>query len=271
MRFRLPWRTLTDSLVRTDEIAALQALWELEQEHLEGLRRGEKELHYLRKHLPFRPQVERHMRALDRMTPSVRGRVLEWGCRHAPDSAVLRMRLGDSVELHGADVRDGDLFKPFHAFSGLQYERLSDPVELPYPDEYFDTIIAHGVLEHVPSPLASLTELHRVLAVDGTLLIDSLPNRYSYTEAWHRARRASAHEHRYTAAQIRAALEERGFAVVNLARVEMAPMMLKDHGAKTQAAYERVARPVAMLSHALERTPLSLFATSLCVRARRLG
>src|SRR5262245_8237794 len=30
-------------------------------------------------------------------------RVLDWGCRHAPDSLLLRAARGDRLELHGCD------------------------------------------------------------------------------------------------------------------------------------------------------------------------
>jgi len=140
------------------EVAVFRRLWEAEQRHLEGFSRGQKEAWYLRKHLRDEAEIRRHLRSVDRMAPYVGGTVLEWGCRYAPDSMVLRMRLGERAELHGCDIRDGALFEPFFAFAGLKYERLAHEWALPYPDGYFDTVIGHGVLEHVPQPRASVSE-----------------------------------------------------------------------------------------------------------------
>ncbi|HEY1593357.1 MAG TPA: hypothetical protein VGF81_16280 [Solirubrobacteraceae bacterium] len=156
------------------ELARIQELWTAEPAQL-GLQdaKGRKQRHYLKKHLGFEPQVRRRLRALDRMTPFVRGRVLEWGCRHALDSAVLTMRLGSAIECHGADLFPPGLFAPFHEFSGL--------------------------------------------------LIDALPNRYSYTEAWLRLTGGPAHKRRYSAREIDAALERHGFDVLQVRRVGVLP------------------------------------------------
>jgi SAM-dependent methyltransferase len=251
------------------QVAVLKELWGLEQKHLSGHPQEAKELGYLSDHLAYEPAIRRQLRAIDRMMPYVRGRVLEWGCRHAPDSAVIRMRVGESVELHGADVRDGGMFEPFFQFSGVQYKRLADPVLLPFPDLYFDAIIANGVLEHVPDPDRSLRELHRVLTIGGTLLIDGLPNRWSYTEAWNRLTRGPAHERRFTLDEITAALRRHGFRVVTRERVEMAPAMLSRQGRRARRAYERAQPAVDAINRTLNRTPLSLFATSLALAAVR--
>ena len=246
-------------------------MWAEQQRHLETHPHGAGELHYLRKHLDFGPAIQRHLRAVDRMMPFVRGRVLEWGCRHGPDSAVLRMRIGDALELHGADIRDADLFKPFHAFSGLSYRGLDDEVALPYPDRYFDTVIAHGVLEHVANPDGSLAELHRVLAVGGTLLIDALPNRFSYTEAWNRVAGGKGHQRRFGMRDITRLLELHGFRVVAGRRVEMLPAMLTGASPRVRRAYQRGDRLIDAVNQVLERRPLSLIAASLALAARREG
>jgi SAM-dependent methyltransferase len=171
------------------------------------------------------------------------------------------------VQLHGADIRDGDLFEPFHRFSDLRFRRLTDPVTLPYPDRYFDAVIGHGVLEHVPDPEASLGELHRVLALGGTLLIDALPNRFSYIEEWHRHTGGPAHERRFGLREITGMLERQGFRVVRRRRVEMLPMMLNSSGPRARRAYERANGLVATANRLLGHRPLNVFATSLAIAA----
>jgi SAM-dependent methyltransferase len=253
------------------ELLQLQRLWDAEKAHLSQQdAKTRRQLHYLTKHLDYEPQIRRHLRAVDRMTPYIHGRILEWGCRHAPDSAILTMRLGQSIECHGADIREPSPYAPFHEFSELTYRQLTHPVALPYPDEHFDTIVAHGVLEHVPDPHASLDELHRVLRPGGALLIDALPYRYSYTEAWLRLTRGPSHERRYSAGHIRTALASHGFEVFDIQRVGVLPGMLNRTTPRVRRTYARASRIIDRVDRLLERTPLNLIATSLFVASHRL-
>jgi SAM-dependent methyltransferase len=251
------------------ELARLRELWTAQQTHLTRHANGRKQLHYLTKHLAFEPQIRRHLRAVDRMTPFARGRVLEWGCRHALDSAVLTMRLGRTIECHGADLFPPGLFSPFHDFSGLAYRQLTDPVALPYPDECFDTVVADGVLEHVADPEGSLGELHRVLRPGGTLLIDALPHRYSYTEAWLRLTGGPAHRRLYSAREIEAALSGHGFEVLRIRKVGVLPGLLNRVDPRVRRAYARASRAIDRTERLLEHSPFAAAAATLCVVSRR--
>jgi SAM-dependent methyltransferase len=52
---------------------------------------------------------------------------------------------------------------------------------IPYPDEFFDTVLAGDVIEHVANPMFLLCEANRVLKPGGTLVV-STPNPYYYWE-----------------------------------------------------------------------------------------
>lgn len=52
---------------------------------------------------------------------------------------------------------------------------------IPYPDGFFETVIAGDVIEHVSNPMAMLCEANRVLQPNGTLIV-STPNPYYYWE-----------------------------------------------------------------------------------------
>ena len=54
----------------------------------------------------------------------------------------------------------------------LQY----DGVNLPAPDKQFDAVVSYAVLEHVQNEEQALSEIHRVLKEQGTLVI-SVPNK----------------------------------------------------------------------------------------------
>jgi len=194
------------------------------------------------------------------ITPGV---ILDWGCRHAPDAALIRAtecssdtgppdldpsvgrasspspdpkhlketgkmpvppREGAQSTLHGCDKGE-TRHAEAHARIGLTYRPLTHPSELPYDDATFDTIIASGVLEHAPDDDASLRELHRVLRPGGRLIITFLPNRLSYTEFLSRRVRAMHHRRLYTPGALRQQLLHRGFYPLKIARHQMLPSM----------------------------------------------
>lgn len=129
-----------------------------------------------------------------RFLPS-RGRILDWGCRHAPDACLMQARFGPELRIDGCDLMETTAYSVFHSYARLHYQPLGDAVRLPYDDASFDTVIASGTLEHVPLDYESLKELYRVLRVDGGLVITYLPNRLS-VEEWYNRRVRGAGFHR---------------------------------------------------------------------------
>jgi SAM-dependent methyltransferase len=140
------------------------------------------------------------------------GRLLDWGCRHAPDACLIRARCGETLALDGCDVVEPEDYAVFHSYAGLQYQQVHHAYQLPYADSTFDAVLAAGVLEHVPMDYESLKELYRVMKPDGRLLITYLPNRTSIEE-WRLRRRANGLHHRrlYARDELRAILQHAGF------------------------------------------------------------
>ena len=147
------------------------------------------------------------------------GRILDWGCRHAPDACLIRARFGTRFTLDGCDVFDRASYPVFFEYAGLRYQPLPDAVRLPYADDSFDGVIASGVLEHVPMDYESLKELHRVLKPGGRLIVAYLPNAAS-VEEWRLRRRGRDDFHRrlYSPSQLRALLTHSGFWPLRIAR-----------------------------------------------------
>ena len=132
-----------------------------------------------------RPRIIRgQVQALQRYLPYLpaEGTLLDWGCRHAPDSCLLRAIRGDAYELHGCDFPEPGRFAEFHDYAGLNYRQLEDHLSIPYADASFDIVIGSGTLEHTAMDYESLKEVHRVLKPDGTLVITYLPNALSVAE-----------------------------------------------------------------------------------------
>lgn len=256
------------------EIALLLALWEEQKRHAttrpgEHLAAG---MAYLSTHFGMPMTLERHLRAIEPLIPYIRGRTLEWGCRHALDSCIYRQRFGDQVELFGCDVCEGDDYEPFHRFSGLRYQQISHPFRLDYPDEFFDVVTSNGVLEHVHDDDASALEIHRILKPGGHFLVTCLPNRFSYTEALQRLRGATAHDRLYSIGSARRLLEGAGFTVESSSRFLMVPTMLNGLPDPWKRAYQKTHRAAWLLNDCLERLwPLNRLASNLSLIARKPG
>jgi SAM-dependent methyltransferase len=138
--------------------------------------------------------------------------ILDWGCHHAPDACLIRARFGQEVVLHGCDIVDPHQYESFYRYAGLEYQQLTHPFQLPYPDAQFDVVIASGVLEHVPTDYESLKELYRVLKPQGRLIIGYLPNAWSVEEWWMRVSgRNDFHRNRYSKSEFRRLLRRSGF------------------------------------------------------------
>src|SRR5262245_3542760 len=133
--------------------AAAQRLLDLIEHELAGLSASPDNTAYLTAHSFSRGGLERQIRSVERYLPFVNGRVLDWGCKHAPDACILRLLGRSDLELHGCDINPPGTFPVMHGFAGLHYQRLTHYATLPYPDAHFDTVISDGVLEHVPNDL----------------------------------------------------------------------------------------------------------------------
>jgi SAM-dependent methyltransferase len=258
---------------RHEELLLLRRLWDEQRAHAQRRPPADPDgMLYLAAHFSMDLTIQRHLRVLDGLMPYIRGRVLEWGCRHALDSCIYRHRLGTVVELHGCDVCDGRDYAPFHDFSGIAYRRLDHPWRLDYADASFDVVTSNGVLEHVPDDAASIAEIGRVLRPGGIFAITCLPNRFSYTEAIQRLRGGTAHDRLYTQAGTRRMLQAAGFQVIQARRLLMLPTRLNGFPRPVKAAYQRAGGLIGTASALLERLwPVNLLASNLMLIARKPG
>jgi ubiquinone/menaquinone biosynthesis C-methylase UbiE len=122
------------------------------------------------------------------MLDGVHGRLLEVGCGPAVMAPEL---LAMGFELHGLDVSPEMVRRARQRMSGhplgkrCRFE-LGDVERLPYPDAFFDAVLAMGVLEYLPNREHALRGTARVLKPGGTAVF-TLPNRAS---TYHVARSA---------------------------------------------------------------------------------
>jgi len=79
-----------------------------------------------------------------------------------------------SDQVYGIDV---DPEKVCQASQTLPNIECASVESLPYPDDFFDLVFSHEVLEHVPDDRAAVAEAYRVLKPGGHLVV-FVPNRF---------------------------------------------------------------------------------------------
>lgn len=83
-------------------------------------------------------------------------------------------------ELYGIDICPRPSVELTNYVETKQVDLNRSP--LPYPDAFFDNVLAGDVIEHMANPLSMLCEANRVLKPGGMLIV-STPNPYYYWEA----------------------------------------------------------------------------------------
>lgn len=91
------------------------------------------------------------------------GCILDVGC----GLGFLLSGLKDGWEKHGVEVSK---FAASHATQFGQIH-LGDLHSALYPDEYFDVVVMHHVIEHIEDPVATINEIRRILKRGGHLLL----------------------------------------------------------------------------------------------------
>ncbi len=87
-----------------------------------------------------------------------RGRLLDIGCGNQPYREIFAPVVRQYVGLD-------------REFPGSCPDVVGDALRLPFPAEAFDTVLLIQVLEHVPNPPDALSEIRRVLAPGGRLIL----------------------------------------------------------------------------------------------------
>lgn len=113
---------------------------------------------------------ERRMQLIRRYAPLEGRRILDVGC--GLGMYVRRFR-EFSPEVYGVDI---DAEKVAEAGRTLPNIQVAPAEQLPFPDETFDVVLSHEVLEHVDDDRQAVAEALRVLAPGGRLVIFA-PNR----------------------------------------------------------------------------------------------
>ncbi|MDR3619370.1 MAG: class I SAM-dependent methyltransferase [Paludisphaera borealis] len=253
-------------------MALIRDLWAQQREYVASQNVTGAYLDYLEAHFSMSLTLRRRLAMIDWLASRIKptDRVLEWGCQHAVDSCIYRLRFGTEIELHGCDCVAADSYRPFYEYSRLQYAVIQHPYVLDYADGFFDVVTSNGVWEHVDYEYESLREVFRVVRPGGLFLVSCLPNRHSYTEAFQRRMGHTAHDRLYTMDSARAQLKDAGFEVVSTEYRLVVPTMLNGFPDRVKNLYQKFDRPVWLANALLERTwPFYRVASNLMLAARK--
>lgn len=103
------------------------------------------------------------------------GEILDVGCGSGQFIEILVRSLKSFKTITGVDVDKESLREANEKFQGKEFRFLkAGSQELPFEDEAFDTVVISKALHHVEDPVASLTEMKRVLKQGGYLLINEM-------------------------------------------------------------------------------------------------
>lgn len=97
-------------------------------------------------------------------------KVLDLGCNSGYGTAIL----SESCDVIGADVSEKSLGDARRRYPHLDF-RLSSSDRIDFPDQAFDAIVVHQVIEHLTDPLPFLNELNRMLVSGGRVVVTT-PN-----------------------------------------------------------------------------------------------
>jgi SAM-dependent methyltransferase len=93
-------------------------------------------------------------------------RVLDLGCAEG-DLGVYKP---DGVQVYGLDLNAHLLDRARAHYESVALWDLDQPAPLPFPDAFFDAVVAKDILEHLQKPWRTVAEMRRVVRPGGIVL-----------------------------------------------------------------------------------------------------
>lgn len=134
--------------------------------------------------------------------------VLDLGCATGDLGRYKR----DGTEVWGLDL-DRVLVEYATRYETAQVWDLDMPTPLPFPDAYFDAVVAKDILEHLQRPWRTLAEVRRVLKPGGIVLASVICHRSHCTWSDY------THVRGFTMHSVRQMFNDAGFKVIEVWRM----------------------------------------------------
>lgn len=136
--------------------------------------------YFIKKYLENRPMFMAIIRSQEavlfqKYNNLIKGRILDFGCGEGFFSQLVFGREKISV---GLDLLDNKRIR--EAIDKKIYKKISlyNGNTVPYPDNYFNTIVSNCVLEHIPDINISLKEIYRVLKPGGYFITSVMADQW---------------------------------------------------------------------------------------------
>jgi SAM-dependent methyltransferase len=152
-------------------------------------------------------------------------RALDLGCG---EGAFTQLLAQAGAEVVGADVAQAALERARTRHPGLEYRLVDVDGPLPFRDCQFNLVWASEVIEHIPDTARWLSEVRRVLAPEGRLLLTTPSHgrlRLALGGIENFSEPLGDHLHLYTRTSLSALLEEFGFVQVQVRAVAGLPLL----------------------------------------------
>ncbi len=142
-------------------------------------------------------------------------KVLDYGC----GSGLFQIELEKNftnVEAYGIDTSKEAI--EFCKKRGLERVKFYKGAKIPFKDEFFDTVVAIDVLEHIKNDLSALKEIKRVLRKDG-LGFFLVP---AHMSLWSKRDLELKHFRRYLKKELDLKSKKVGFRVIDSKNIDFA-------------------------------------------------
>ena len=128
--------------------------------------------YFIKKYLENRPMFMAIIRSQEAMLfqkykKLIKGRILDFGCS---EGFFAQTVFGKNKINVGLDLFNNERIKEAKKEKVYKKITLYDGNKIPYPDNYFNTVVSNCVLEHIPNIKLSLKEIYRVLKPGGYFL-----------------------------------------------------------------------------------------------------
>jgi SAM-dependent methyltransferase len=166
----------------------------------------------------------RHDTALAKLGTLLLGRMISVSVPHIQGGRILDIGCGSGAYLDLMQEVGWETYGVEPSEVGAKWARANghdvfcgELLDARYPSAFFDAILMHHVLEHVPNPGAVLHECHRILKGGGLVLVN-VPNfdcydRVTFAESWDPLD-VPRHLYHFSISTLRQALEQAGFEVM---------------------------------------------------------